>query len=317
VIPRRLTASLALAAGAGAAVWACGGDDGDAVCGNGVAEPGEQCDDGNTDENDACRSCISFLPPKTTIRWAFNAEAAPGFTTDGCIDVDSTRVRVDLTGPMNVSKDGPCPDRQVVFDDLPPGQYTAQVTPLDVASQSLVSAPASISFMASAEPNTNEQHTVVVPPEAWSRPMTGTFFFLLRWGGMPCPAAAPPVAEQTVTLRIGGVPVTRSTTSTPMYRLDGSQPVPCVMSTQGMAEASTMMPFGHAQIEVVGKDSGGATTFRGMFDTFVGAGGSNPILTFDVPSTIDAGVDAAIDAPTDAPTDAPDPDAAVDAAPDA
>ena len=64
-------------------------------------------------------------------------------------------------------------------------------------------------------------------------------------------------------------------------------------------------------------DSGGAEMFRGTFDTFVGAGNSNPILTFDVQSTIDAGIDAPIDAPdVDAGVDA-DVDADIDAAPDA
>ena len=73
-----------------------------------------------------------------------------------------------------------------------------------------------------------------------------------------------------------------------------------------------MVPFGQAQIAVSGRDTGGTEWFRGTFDTFVGAGVSNPILTFDVPSVVDAAVDAPTDAPTDAGVDAPD-----DAAPDA
>ena len=72
-----------------------------------------------------------------------------------------------------------------------------------------------------------------------------------------------------------------------------------------------MVPFGRAQLTVSGRDSGGTEWFRGTFETFVGAGVSNPVLTFDVPSTIDAGVDApdidapAIDAAVDAGVDAP------------
>jgi cysteine-rich repeat protein len=292
---RRLAAGagLVLAAGALAAAWSCGSDS-PPVCGDGVVEGSEQCDDGNADETDQCRACVSYTPARTIIKWSFNADAAPGFTTDGCTDVGATRVRVDLSGPTTTSKDAPCPDRQVAFDGLPAGMYTAAVTPLDEASQALVSAPATATFTATDASNTTEEHAVVVPPEAWSRPMTGTFYFVLRWGGMACAA---PVATQTVTMRIMGVPVNRSTTTTPVYKLDGSQSVACVMSSTGMAEAATMLPFGHAQIEVVGRNSGGVEQYRGTFETFVGAGVANPVITVDVPSTVDAGVDAAIDAP--------------------
>ncbi len=288
---RPVGATVMLAIGAIATSWSCGGDG--PVCGDGDVGGTEQCDDGNDDELDECRACVSFTPPRTIVKWAFNAEAVPGFTTDGCVDVNATQVRVELAGPMVASKEGPCSSRQVTFDGLPAGTYTAQVTPLDSAGASLVTAAATGTFATTAMSNTTEEHTVVVPPAAWARPMTGTYFFMLRWGGMPCTAA---VATQTVTMRVLGVVSTRSTTSTPMYRLDGSQPVPCVMSVPGDTEHATLMRFGPAQVEVVGKDSGGAEMFRGTFDTFVGAGMSNPVLTLDVPSTIDAGVDAPPDA---------------------
>lgn len=152
--------------------------------------------------------------------------------------------------------------------------------------------------------------------------MTGTFYFLLRWAGMSCTTAAPPVTTQVVTLSIGGTPVTASTsaaTGLPSYRVDGTQPVACVNSMLAQAEAVDNLPFGPARIAVVGRDVGGAEMFRQTFDTFVGAGRANPVLQFDVASrTIDAGIDAPIDAPIDAGVDAPPVDAPpVDAAPDA
>jgi hypothetical protein len=108
----------------------------------------------------------------------------------------------------------------------------------------------------------------------------------------------------------------------PSYRLDGTQPVGCVPSVLSQAESARQVPFGLATITVSGRDSGGTEWFRGSFETFVGAGVSNPIFTFDVPSTVDAAVDAPIDAPVDAgvedaPVDAVDIDAPVDAEPDA
>lgn len=264
----------------------CGGDDGPAVCGDGDVEGTEQCDDGDDDEADECRLCVAYIPAKTIIRWVFNADAAPGFTSDGCNDVGSTEVRVDVSGPATASKTGPCPMRQVSFDGLPAGTYTASVTPLDSGGTSLVSSPVVVTFETTAEPNTPpREHLVVVPPEQWANAMTmtGTYFFMLRWGGMPCDTATPPVVEQSVTVRIGGVVTTRSTSSTPMYSLDGSW-TDCVMSVAGNGEYAQQMPFGAAEVEVVGRSGDGAEVFEGTFETFIGAGVANPTLTLDVPA---------------------------------
>lgn len=300
-----LVAGGGLAAGASSLV-SCGGDD--PVCGDGHVDPGEQCDDGNTDELDDCRVCVAYIAPRTVVKWEFNGAAAPGFSNDGCLDVGALEVQVDLSGAATDSRRVACSTRQVSFEDLPAGSYTATVTPLDSGGASLVTAAPSASFLANVTPGTTEEHTVNVPPEAWSRPMTGTFFFLLRWAGVECTGAAPPVAQQLVTLTVNGATVTQQanmgSTAYPVYRLDGSQPVTCVMSTLAQAEAARTVPFGRASITVSGRDGGGTEWFRGTFETFVGAGPSNPVLTFDVPSIIDAGIDAPIDAPTDAPVDA-------------
>ncbi|MBE7448757.1 MAG: hypothetical protein HS111_07675 [Kofleriaceae bacterium] len=320
--------AMVAAAGAGATALAlgvpsCGG--GDPVCGDGVVEGTEQCDDGDDDETDECRACVAFIPPRTVVKWEFNAMAAPGFTADGCIDVGASRVRIELSrpqaGPVPDAQEVGCSMRQVTYSELAAGTYTAALTPLDSDGQSLVTAPVSAEVAANTVYNTVTETLIVVPPTAWARPMTGTFFYLLRWGGVDCAAAAPPVATQTVTLTVNGTVVAQQanvgSTVYPVYRLDGSQPVTCVLSTPSLAEAARMVPFGHATLAVSGRDSGGTEWFRHTFETFVGAGVSNPILTFDVPSIIDAGVDAPTDAPTDAAIDGGVEDAAVDAAPDA
>jgi cysteine-rich repeat protein len=305
--------AVAVAVGSAAAViGACSDDAHVVVCGDGKAEPPEQCDDGNTDETDACRMCVAYVAPKNVVKWEFNAMAAPGFTSDGCLDVGAQTVRVDVTGPTAVTRDAACTLRQVTFEELPAGTYTAAVTPLDSAGASLVTGPATAMLDGNVTPNTTVETTVNVTPDKWARPYTGTFYFVVRWAGMTCTTAAPPVTQQVVTMTIGGAPVTATTsaiTGLPSYRLDGTQPVACVMSSLGLAEAVDTLPFGPARIAIVGRDSGGAEMFRGTFDTFVGAGRNNPVLTFDVPSTIDAGIDAAIDARVDA----MDVDAGVDA----
>lgn len=292
-------------------------DDGGQVCGNGKLEAPEQCDDGNTDEFDACRMCVAYVPPRNVVKWEFNANAAPGFSSDGCLDVNAATVRVDLSGPANLTRDGGCTLRQVSFEELPAGMYTVAVTPLDSGGASLTAGPVTVTMPANVTPGTVVETVVNVPPNAWARPMTGTFYFMIRWAGMTCTAAAPPVVQQNVLMTISGVPVTAMTsvsTGYPVYPMNGTVDVTCVPSTLGQAEAVDTLPFGPAEVIVVGKDSGGAVMFRGTFPTFVGAGRANPVLTFDVPSTIDAGVDAM---EPDAGVDAMEPDAAVDAAPDA
>jgi hypothetical protein len=292
---------------------ACGGDD--PVCGDGVTEGSEQCDDGDGDELDECRACVAFIAPRNVVKWEFNKDAAPGFPNDGCLDVGATSVQIDLAGPLPSTQQVSCAMRQVTYAELPAGSYTASITPLDSSGASLVTTPVTAAFDANFTFNTTAELTIIVPPEAWARPMTGTFFFLLRWMGMECSAAAPAVTHQRVTLRVNGMVVTQQANvgsmAYPVYALDGTQ-VTCVMATLAQAEAARTVPFGRAQLQVSGRDSGGTEWFRGTFDTFVGAGVSNPILTFDVPSVIDAGVDAPIDAPVDAGVDAP-----TDAAPDA
>lgn len=289
----------------------CGGGE-EPFCGDGTVDLGEQCDDGNANELDACRACLAYIAPRTVVKWEFNAAAAPGFTTDACGDVGARQVDVALAGPTPETRRVGCTDGRVTFVDLAPGEYTASVTPLDMAGTWLVTSPSTATFPANTTPGTTQEHTVVVPPEAWAQPMTGTFFFILRWAGMECGAAAPPVATQLVTLMRPGGPVSQQAnvgSPYPIYRLDGTQPVPCVASVLAQAESAQGVPFGRATLTVSGRDSGGSEWFRGTFDTFVGAGASNPIYTFDIPSTVDAAIDAPIDAPVDAGVDAVEIDA--------
>ena len=298
-----------------AVIASCSDDSHPVVCGDTRVEGTEQCDDGNVDELDDCRRCVAYFAPKNVVKWDFNAAAAPGFQSDGCIDVAATTVRVDLSGPSTASKTATCSQRQVVFDDLPAGSYTAAVTPLDVAGASLVTTGATGTVEANTVPSTTVETTINVGPALWARPMTGTYFFVVRWAGMTCAAAAPPVTTQVVTMTIGGTPVNAVTSNAnglPAYNVNGTQPIGCVASTLTVAERLDTLPFGAARIAVIGRDGAGAEMFRETFDTFVGAGRANPILTLDVDSTIDASVDAAIDAPVDAPVDA-----GVDAPPDA
>jgi len=57
------------------------GNDTSPVCGNGILESGEQCDDGNTISNDGCSSaCQNESTGGTQINWNLNLDAQPSYT---------------------------------------------------------------------------------------------------------------------------------------------------------------------------------------------------------------------------------------------
>jgi hypothetical protein len=273
----------------------------DAYCGDGHVDSaqGELCDDGNDDETDACRACMP--PARAILKWEFDLEAAPGFDADTCMDFGIDQVEIECTSGTTIkTRSAGCTDRQIVFDDLMAGSWTAKVTPLDAAGESLVKAPVEATFTLGT---TDLEQTLVVPPEAWAGSHTGTFLFRVEWGGATtCAAAIPPVVKQVLTLSRDGVPVSQVTqTGT---HLDGSAPGACEDSANsGPAQAALTVPFGAATFRVVGLDSADVPQFDESFDTFVGAGVTNPILHFDVDSlTPDAGVPDA--GPVDASPDA-------------
>jgi hypothetical protein len=276
------------AAGALAVAASCGGG-GDPVCGDGVVQDGEQCDDGNDNEEDYCRACFAFLPPRTIVKWSFNAAAAPGFTQDACVDVGASSVRVTMSGPTTVTLDDMCSTYQVVFDDLPPGVYTAAVEPLDADGNLLVDAP----VMAEVTAGTADvEQTIDIPFDAWVGPYTGTFYFKVHFQGMDCAPAG--VNEHRITMRVNGTLVSQMTEQG--QRLDGSEAGPCV-NGNGMPQKALGLPFGPATIEIEGIDTGGTDAYIGSFETFVGAGANNPPIDFDVPTIYDAmPPDAGIDA---------------------
>ncbi|MCE9580050.1 MAG: hypothetical protein K8W52_43445 [Deltaproteobacteria bacterium] len=245
------------------------------------------------------------VPSRTTVKWLFDSYPAQGIAEgDSCLDLGVDKVRIDIVGPETATLTDSCTLRQVVFQDLVPGTYAAGVTPLDASGASLLKTPVTIQVVV---PEGDVTETANIPWEAWATAFTGTFYFRTTWAGRDCAAGTPMVATQLLTLKVGGVPVTKLTESG--QHLDGSAAGPCVPSN--MDQVAKDVPFGPATMEIVGKDGDGTEQFRKVFDTFVGGGRTNPTMQFDLPGP-DAGVDAMPDAAPDAM-----PDAIYDAMPDA
>ena len=246
--------------GLGLLAQACGGDDPPPVCPTG--------------------NCT--LPGSTIVKWKFNHYPELKFDSDSCMDVQAAAVRVDVTGiddPTFLdSLEKSCGEGQLTFIDLPLGQHTFAVTPLDLDGNPLVSAPVVV-MGAAGSPGANETREVVVPHTAWTRAYTGQFLYRLAWGGQSCAMATPAVTQQTVTLTIGGQAVTQ--VNNRGDKMDGSTDYPCWPLTSEFPQSVMGLRFGPATFRVVGKDDADVVLFDTTFDTFVGAGTFNPTLTFD------------------------------------
>ena len=252
----------------------------DPFCGDGTRDPGEQCDDGNRNHDDFCNNqCIVVLPPQLTIRWEFNSDQTLGFSGDSCTDLGVFRVAVELMGPGGPyeMQEG-CALRQVVFSDLPSGDYTARLTPLGAGDTSKTSTPIEHSFSLSG----SRTETVVVPNTAWTSDYTGTLFFRVSWAGQDCSSATPSVDEQILELKVDGVTVAGTTLAGDP--LDGSAPGNCQSVSAEFPQTARDVPFGRAEFTVRGR-SNGDVAFENTFDTFIGAGPTNPEYLFDVQAT--------------------------------
>lgn len=252
---------------------------------------------GGDDPQCANNNCT--LPGNTIVKFTFDAYPEWQFPMDSCVDFGATKVQVDATGGAGsaVTTTVDCGEGQATFMGLEPGDYTVSVTPLDGAGGSLVTAPATGSASAMG-PGTSSTATVNVPWDAWTGSHTGTFLFRLSWGGASCAMATPPVVTQLLTLEVQGATVAATTEQT-MKKLDGTDPGACFPLESNFPDDAKNVPFGPAKLTVVGMDGSGAVQFEHTFDTFVGAGFTNPTITYDVPPP-DAGVDAPPDAPPDA-----------------
>jgi hypothetical protein len=264
---------------------------GSPYCGDGNEDEGEECDDGNDNDMDFCRACTIYSPPRTVVKWDLNRDVTRGFNGDSCTDMSVANVRVDVAGPTTASLEDACSTFQVTFSELPVGDYTVGVTPLDQFGTPLVTAP--VPGMVTATDG-NVETEIIVPYSAWSGSYTGSFIFNLTWGGLMCPA---PIVNQVLTMEVLGQPVTQVTDTG--QQLDGSDPQPCRVDEHLVSG----VPFGPATFTVEGRDSGGVTRMEHTFQTFVGVGISNPTFAFDLPP-VDAAVDATVDAAVDGMPDA-------------
>jgi hypothetical protein len=201
---------------------------------------------------------------------------------DSCVDFGVTKVAVDVVDANGLATSGrdDCGAAQATFSGLAPGEYDVYVMPLDAAGNPILAFPITSKVMAGTVDVPTEA-TVNVPWDAWPGTHSGTFLFRISWGGLSCEAVTPEIKNQTVKLTVNGVVQELMTDDGQM--LNGADKKPCKRLSDNFPQSALNVMFGPATLEIEGYDATDMMRFSKSFDTFVGAGITNPTLTFDVP----------------------------------
>jgi hypothetical protein len=225
-----------------------------------------------------CNDCE--VKARTTVKWTFDAYPDKGFAMDSCVDFKVGKVAIDVTDGYGVTTENVemCGNAQSVFEGLAPGDYAVSVMPLDYDGIGLLTGPATGTVSVA---DANIETTVNVTWDQWmGGPYTGTFLFRLSWGGVSCEATD--VKDQTVLLTVNGV--VQNITTDDGQMLNGSDKKPCKKLTDNFPQSALGAAFGPATVLIQGYDAGDNMKYSKQFDTFVGAGITNPTLVFDVPT---------------------------------
>jgi hypothetical protein len=237
---------------------------------------------GGTDV-DPCANNACAPQGRTVVKWTFDAYPERGFPMDSCVDFGAHKVAVDLVDANGFATSGvdDCGTAQATFSGLAPGDYDVYVMPLDVNGNGLLAGPALGKVTAGAV-GAPADVTINVTWDAWIGSFTGTFLFRIAWGGMSCDALTPQIKNQVLTLTVNGV--VQNITTDDGQALNGSDKKPCKKLTDNFPQSALGAAFGPATLLVEGYDAADNMMFTKQFDTFVGAGITNPTLNFDVPT---------------------------------
>jgi hypothetical protein len=229
-----------------------------------------------------CPTDDCTLKARTVVKWTFNAYPDRGFPMDSCVDFGARKVKVDAVDGAGIvtSLTDDCGVAQVTFVGLTPGDYTLYMMPLDGAGTPLLVAPI-VGAASAGDIGDDREVTINVPWDVWTGAYTGTFLFRISWGGLSCEAALPEIKNQVLTLTVNGV--VQNITTDDGQALNGTDKKPCKKLTDQFPQSALNATYGPATFLIEGYDATDAMKFSKQFDTFVGAGITNPTLTFDIP----------------------------------
>jgi len=276
--------SAVLLGGVGVALMECG--DSGAVCGNGIVEKGEQCDNGaanGTPGNPCSATCQLQGVPRAQLQVTYErlrvmTTAYPSFPAPTCNDLGVAKAHLVLTGPEPKDVSMEC-GTNFMFDPITPGTYQATLTLVDMNGAALTKPVKSM--MVSTDIGQAPVIDIIFDVPDYLNSYKGNFDFVPWWGtkNTACAAAAGgAVTQQTLKMTLPGssTPVAMMTMSG--EALDGS-PKSCFTGTTSMPDRVAMMPWGHYDVTVTGL-VGSTLTWCKKFDIFVGVGVATP--TYDL-----------------------------------
>jgi cysteine-rich repeat protein len=292
----RLDASLialAIVTAAGATAVECSNQKPD--CGNGVVEPGEQCDKGaqNGMPNSGCStSCQNQAIEIASVQVFYTRlmDEAPGFGGSSCLDLGVDVAHVVLNGPTHIEERWPCSRNSSLYSNVMPGTYQATITLLDAAGNPITN-PVKSTMVEVMAPRMVTLTINFHMADFVKQDYVGTLFFNPKWEKptQSCAAVTPPVTLEGITLKThDGEPVNGMTSEG--HRLDGT-PGSCFSESASTTfESVPSLPWGHYNLTLTGRIGGGSIGYCKTFDVFVGPGVANTTYTLVAdPMNADAG----------------------------
>jgi len=295
VTPRRIRRPLAAllgvaALGGIAALLSCGGGY-QAVCGNGILDHNEECDDGNRWNNDGCSSVCTLEIAHTYLvaNVGVNRGVVNGYAEDTCASVAKLLV-IDGVGPdgyqlahqeIDCTKFG---EFGWSYSDVPAGHYTVtmQLFNQDQSGNLVALTP---TRDAEGDVVAGATNTIYVDFDFrdFSVQYTGNLKWQYVWaateapdGGIPdggvtsavgCAQATPAVSQVRLTLRTDTGTVVNEVTSLGTHT-NGNPKVACHDFGSSDAEVVTGLTWGIYELTVEGFDSSNTLVFCGRRDLF-------------------------------------------------
>ena len=292
--------SAVLLVGVGAAVLECGSSA--SVCGNGVKEDDEQCDNGmaNGSAGNSCTTeCTVMGIPHASLQVFYSrlrptVGAYPNFPSPTCKDLgvsESKAAHVVLDGPTPKDETWPCNMISAAYDTVEPGTYQATVTLLDDAGKPVTNPVKSMMVDVKIGGAASNLMVTFTEADYVRTDYKGNFDFRLAWGQAGKACADVGLTKEALTMTRPGstTPVASMTMSG--SKLDGTAS-PCFVKPSPTVdyEEVASLPWGHYDLYVNGTMGSGPALFCQKFDVFVGIGVATP--TFDLvvsPASTDGG----------------------------
>jgi hypothetical protein len=263
---------------------ACG-----SVCGNGVVESGEQCDNGmnnGTQGNNCNSSCQSVSVPRASLvvsyqRLKVTVDGVSNYASPTCTDLGIANAKITLSGPQADMVTIDCSQTTKSWDPIMPGMYTATIQLFDSTGNAVTKPKTSMPMDVQIGAPVQLQFTFDVT-DYLRTDYQGVFYFVPSWGteGTYCLAAGVTVESVTMTADGASAPLTLVTDAG--HKLDGTGAANCFSPSAAMTfEKVLNVPWGYYTLKLVGSDASGG--FCHSFHVFAGIGVGTPTYQLVAP----------------------------------